>query len=351
MQKEIGTLSKVMEIIKSYTLYLNTRQANSGNSNNCVWRFTTPIVLTNTNNRFLVSTPMVELPYSFSQVNSTNCNLPYSYTDSLGGHNFNSTNMNIPTGNYNINQLQTQLATSLTANILANWPGSTITATNFNFTYNPNTGFVTMAMTGLAFTVAITLKFSQSYVLGIMNGFGQVDTTFGTSATAISTSKVMVNPITSVYIRSDTLKFQNNYEAIVQTYQNSDVVAKIPVTTLPNSIIYYRNDQKSMISNKFLSDLNLYVSDNLSTSYTLDLQGVNYGVSVQIDEVSLKPTNAYQDKLGEGVAVIPKSIIQERDNLLRDLLDRKERLEKEIQEKKQVNQAEAKEAKEIPTPV
>ena len=36
----------------------------------------------------------------------------------------------------------------------------------------------------------------------------------------------MVNPITSVYIRSDTLKFQSNYEAIVQTYQNSDILAK-----------------------------------------------------------------------------------------------------------------------------
>jgi len=339
-----------MEVVKSYTLYLNTREANSGTPNNCTWRFTTPIVLTNTNNRFLISTPMIELPYSFSQVNTTNYNLPYTYTDSTGARNFSSTTMNIPEGNYNINQLQTQLATSLVADIALHWTGSTITASNFNFTYNSQTGFTTMTMTGLSFTATIVLKFSISYVLGIMNGFPQADQTFGTAVVLTSPNKVMCNPITSVYIRSDSLKFQNNFEAIVQSYQNSDIVAKVPVTTLPNSIIYLRSETKSMISNKFLSDLNLYVSDNLSTSYSLDLQGVNYGIEIQIDEVQIKPNNAYQDKLEVSGVALPKQLIAERDNLLRDLLAQREQLEKEINEQKQMNQQEVKQAQEIPPP-
>jgi len=339
-----------MQVIKSYTLYFNTREANTGTSNNCTWRFTTPIVLSNTNNRFLISTPMVELPYSFSQVNTTNNNLPYTYTDSTGLRNFSSTSMFIPEGNYNINQLQSQLITSLVADIQLHWAGSTITASNFSFTYSPQTGFTTMSMTGLTFTVTIVLKFSISYVLGIMNGFPQTDQTFGTAVTLTSANKVMCNPITSIYIRSETLKFQNNYEAIVQNYQNSDIVAKIPVTTLPNSIIYYRNDQKSMISNKFLSDLNLYVSDNLSTSYTLDLQGVNYGIAVQIDEVQLKPTNAYQDQIGSAIVAPAKQLIQQRDNLLRDLIAQKDQLEKEIADRKNTNQMEAKKSEELSIP-
>ena len=335
------------EIIKSYTLFLNTRQANTGNSDNCTFLFTTPIVLTNSNNRFLVSTPMIELPYSFSQVNTTNYNLPYSYTDTNGGgHSFNSTTMNIPEGNYNINALQTQMILSLLADILLNVPTSTLSAANFVFSYNAQTGSTTMGMTGLAYTVSITLKFSLSYVLGIMNGYPQTDQTFGTATTIVSPNKVMVNPITSVYIRSDSLKFQNNYEAIVQTYQNSDAVAKIPVTTLPNSIIYYRNDQKSMISNKFIPDLNLYVSDNLSTTYTLDMQGVNYGICIQFDEVQLKPTNAYKDSLGAPVLAPPQALIHERDRLLDDLLSQREKLEKEIEEQKRLNQQEVKQAEE-----
>jgi hypothetical protein len=105
-----------------------------------------------------------------------------------------------------------------------------------------------------------------------------------------------------------------------------------------------------MISNKFLSDLNLYVSDNLSTSYTLDLQGVNYGIAIQIDEVSMKPNNSYQDKLDIGAPAPPKELIQERDNLLRDLLGQREQLEQEIAERKQANQAEVKKAEELPVP-
>jgi len=335
------------EIIKSYTLFLNTRQANTGNSDNCTFLFTTPIVLTNSNNRFLVSTPMIELPYSFSQVNTTNYNLPYSYTDTNGiGHSFNSTTMNIPEGNYNINALQTQMIVSLLADILLNVPSSTLSAANFVFSYNAQTGSTTMGMTGLAYTVSITLTFSLSYVLGIMNGYPQTNQTFGTSTTIVSPNKVMVNPITSVYIRSDSLKFQNNYEAIVQTYQNSDVIAKVPITTLPNSIIYFRNDQKSMISNKFIPDLNLYVSDNLSTTYTLDMQGVNYGICIQFDEVQLKPTNAYKDSLGAPVLAPPQALIHERDRLLDDLLSQREKLEKEIEEQKRLNQQEVKQAQE-----
>ena len=326
------------DVIKSYVLYFNTREANSGTSNNCTWRFTTPLILTNTNNRFVISTPMVELPYSFSQVNTTNYNLPYRYVDS-NGKSFTSTSMNVPEGNYNINQLQAQLAASLVADIALYWTGSTITVSNFNFSYSPQTGTTTMSMGGLTFTVTITLLFSSSYVIGIMNGFPQVDQTFGTAVTLISPNKVMCNPITSVYIRSENLKYENNYEAIVQSYQNSDVVCKIPVTTLPNSIIYYRNDQKSMISNKFLSDLNLYVSDNLTTSYTLDLQGVNYGISLLIEEVQLKANNAYRDRLTYSGVAVPHQLIQERDNILRDLIAQKEALQREIEEQKQVHEA------------
>lgn len=341
------------EIIKSYTLYLNTRQANTGNSDNCTFLFSTPIVLTNANNRFLVSTPMVELPYSFSQVNTTNYNLPYSYTDTNGvGHTFNSTTMNIPEGNYNINALQTQMVLSLLADILLYVPTSTLSAANFVFSYNAQTGSTTMGMTGLAYTVSITLQFSLSYVLGIMNGYPQVNQTFGTAATIVSPNKVMVNPITSVYVRSDSLKFQNNYEAIVPipgggpSYQNSDVVCKIPVTTLPNSIIYYRNDQKSMISNKFIPDLNLYVSDNLSSTYTLDMQGVNYGICLQFDEIQLKPNNAYKDTLGTAILAPPQALLQQRDHLLEDLLVQREKLEKEIEEQKRLNQQEVKQVQE-----
>ena len=332
------------DIIRSYSLFFNTREADTGNSNNCTFIFSTPIVLTNSNNRFLISTPMIEFPYSFSQINSTNNNLPYSYSDGLG-RSFNSTTMNIPPGNYNITQLVEQIVVSLLLDILGYIPTSTLTVNSFFIQYSSALGTTTFFMVH-SYSVSIVLKFSLSYVLAIAFGFPQtIDQTFGTAVKLTSPNKVMVNPITSVYIRSDSLKFLSNYEAIVAKYQNSDIVAKIPITNLPNSIIYYRNDVKSMISNKELSSLNLYVSDNLSTSYTLDMKGVNYGIYLQIDEVQLKQTNAYKDKLEVATVAPPKQLLEQRDDLLRSLIDKKNKLLQDIEDMKLKNQTETTEQK------
>ncbi len=331
-----------MEIIKSYTLYFNTREANIGNSDNCTFIFTTPIVLTNTNNRFLISTPMIELPYSFSQVNDTNQRLPYTYVDTNGaGHSFSSNTMDIPIGNYNITQLLTQLISSLIADI-GSRTGTPLTTNNFSFVYFPQTGKVSyLIIPSGSYNITITFQFSTSYVLGLMLGFPQVNSSISATTTVNSPNKVQVNPITSVYIRSETLKFQSNYEAIVQTYQNSDILAKIPITTLPNSIIYYRNDVKSLITNKIISSLNLYVSDNLSILYQLNMQGVNYGITIQLDEVQIKPFNSYQDQL-RSTLTVPKALVEQRDSLLSELIQRKAALEAEINQRKELNHEETK---------
>jgi hypothetical protein len=334
------------EIIRSYSLYFNTREANSGNSNNCTFIFSTPIVLTNSNNRFLISTPMIELPYSFSQINSTNNNLPYSYSDSLS-RSFNSTTMNIPEGNYNINQLCEQIVISLLLDILFYIPASTLAVGSFAVQYSSSLGIVTFFMSH-TYSVTITLQFSLSYVLGIAFGFPQVNQTFGTAIKLTSPNKVQVNPITSVYIRSDNLKFMTNYEAIVDKYQNSDIVAKIPITNLPNSIIYYRNDVKSMINNKELSSLNLYISDNLSTSYTLNMNGVNYGIYIQLDEIMIKTTNAYKDKLENPTVAPPKELLEQRDDLLRSLIDKKNKLLQDIEDMKLKNKTEITNTEQVP---
>lgn len=331
----------MLDIVKSYTLYLNTRQANSGNSNNCTFIFTPAITLTNTMNRFVISTPFIEIPYSFSQVNVNNNVLGYTYVDNQGGGiTFNRT-ITIPIGNYNINQLITQFIASLLTDIYIGKPTSTITTSSFLISYNSATGLTTFfILPTLGYTITITLKFSTSFVLGLMFGFNATNDVFGTAVKLTSPNKVNCNPITSIYLRSDSLKFQSNFEAVISPYENSDIIAKIPVTTLPNSIIYFRSEIKSIISNKELPSLNLYLSDNLSTTFTLDMSGLPYGVMIQIDEVQLKPTNAFQDKLGSGILAPPIDLIQQRDSILEELIIKKEKLEKEIQSSKENNRLE-----------
>lgn len=330
-----------MNIVKSYCLYLNSREANNGTPDNCNFILTTPLTLSNSNNRFAISTPMIELPYSFSQVNNTNNALPYSYSDTrAGGHSYTDGVLIIPNGNYNINQLLTQLISSLILDIYIHIPSSTLSTNNFLFQYSSQTGLVTFYMSA-AYTVTITLKFSLSEVLGIMLGFSQTNETFGTAIKLTSKNKVMCNPITSVYLRSDSFKFRDNYEAVITSWNNSDIVAKIPINTLPNSIIYYRNDVKSIINNTSISIINLYLSDNLSITYSLNMNGVNYGCMLQIDEIEYKQTNAFKDKIEySSTPAVPKELLDERDEILKQLLIKKEKLEKEVEEKKKKKKVE-----------
>ena len=69
------------------------------------------------------------------------------------------------------------------------------------------------------------------------------------------------------------------------TFKASNILAKIPVPLLPNSIIYFRNDfSTELIANQSIDTINLFVTDNLSNN-TLDMSGVNYGVMLIVEEV------------------------------------------------------------------
>ena len=330
-----------MEVIKSYSIYLNTREANTGTSNNCTFIFSTPLVLTNSMNRFRVSTPMIEIPYSFSQLNTNNYTLPFTYFSVLGNY---SLSIQFPEGNFNITQLINTFISLMVSKINGSVPGSALTAANFEITYNSTTSTVTWQIVNVAYAISLDLNFVTAFVIGTM--FGYNPNTFvilTTTGPSTSPNKVMVNPITSVYLRSQSLRFESNYEAVVRnvsgttgSFQNSDILAKIPVTTLPNSIIYFRSDYKSIITNKFIDSLNLYVSDNLSPSYDLDLQGLNYGIYVLFEEVEMPKTNSYKDRI-ESSVYMPRTILEQRDSLVADLMKRKEELEKEIEESKKLN--------------
>jgi len=317
-----------MEIIKTWSLYLDSRQLTIGNSNNGTFVLNPAITLTNINNRFVVCAEMIELPYSFNQISNNYNTLDYTYTDVSGTYN---ATLIFPEGNYNINQLISTFIGLLLLDILLHRPSSTLTTKSFNIIYNSATSKVTFNIT-YPTTISITLKFTMNAVLGGCFGFPATNVTFGTATILTSTNKVDCNPVTAVYLRSESLKFATSYEAIVQPYVISDIICKVPVVTLPNSILYFKSDQKQMINNTELSTLNLYWSDNLSSTYSLDLKGLQYAVYITISEVMIKENNSFADKLGIAEIKPPKQLYEERDKLLLDLLKEKEKLEKEVEE-------------------
>jgi hypothetical protein len=326
-----------MEVIKTYSLYLNSRFAtyqSSGNSNNITFNINPAITLSNNKNRFLVCCETCEIPYSFNQISSLYNILQYTYNNTVGSDTYNSS-LVIPVGNYNVNNLITTFTNLLVADVNLKRPAVSFTSSNLAITYNSNTSLITFAVVGIT-TISFTLKFSLNYVLAVCFGFPQTNQTFsGTSLT--SSNKINVNPVSAIYLRSDTLKFSTSFEAIVSSYQQADILVKIPVPTLPNTIIHYRGDQKQMLSNIEISSLNFYWTDNLDVGFNpIDLRGLNYGIYLTFSEVQIKANNEGLDKLtSEGVG-IPKSLVEERDKLLDDLLKTKNKLEKELEEAKKI---------------
>jgi len=318
-----------MEIVKSYTLYLNSRQATTGGtSNNCTFNINPAITLSNRANRFLVSIPFLEVPYSFNQLSSTYNTINYSFTDGAGTFNSSFT---MPVGNYNITNAITAFLAGLNKSILLLRPSWSLTA--ISLTYNQNTSYCTFVLS--AVSTSITLKFSQNYVVALMFGFPQADQVFSNLIILTSTNKVLVNPVNAIFLRSDSLKFGNAWEAVVSPYSQADILARVPVPTLPNSWIYYRNELKQMLSNSEITSLNFYWSDNLNEAYNLDLCGLPYGFQICFDEVRLAPTNEGLDRIEMPTVALPKSLVMERDKVLDELIAHKKQLEKEIEEAKE----------------
>lgn len=304
-----------MNVIKTYQLYLNTKSADQGSSSNCTFIVNPPLVVSHTNNRFLMGVKMAEVPYSFNQLNSEWVNLSISYNGT-------PRNITLTQGNYNANQLSTELITQIVAS------GLGLLSTNFNITYDATRAKYTFQMVGTGANPMV-LNFASNAVLGTMFGM-PTNLTFTTTA-VISTNKINVNPVTSIYIRSNTIKTAATYEEINTPFKTSNILAKIPVPLLPNSIIYFRNDfSTELIANQTIDTINLFVTDNLSNN-TLDMSGVNYGVMLVVEEIIL-PEAQETDKVATVGA--NDSLTAQRDTLLNELMAKKLRLQAELNAKK-----------------
>jgi hypothetical protein len=258
---------------------------------------------------------MAEIPYSFNQLNSEWVTLTISYNGT-------PKTITMTQGNYNANQLSTELITQIVAS------GLGLLSTNFNITYDATRAKYSFQMVGTG-AAPMVLNFASNSVLGTMFGM-PTNLTFTTTA-VVSTNKINVNPVTSIYIRSNTIKTAATFEEINTIFKTSNILAKIPVPLLPNSIIYFRNDFSSeLIANQSIDTINLFVTDNLSNS-TLDMSGVNYGVMIIVEEIIA----AEPQETDKAIAIGPSdSLISQRDTILNELMAKKLRLQGELNAKK-----------------
>lgn len=302
-----------MDIIKSYNLFLNTRSADSGSSSNCTFNITPPITVSNVNNRFMMGVKMAEVPYSFNQLNSDWVTLTISYNGT-------PKTLTFTQGNYNAPNLAVELITQIVLS------GLGLLSTNFNIVYDPTRAKFSFEMVGTGANPMV-LNFQNNVVLGTMFG-SSTPLTFTTTA-VYSPNKINVNPITSIFIRSNSITTSTSYEQVNTPFKVSNILAKIPVPLLPNSIIYFRNDfSTELITNMTISNLNLFVTDNLSNN-VLDLSGVNYGLQIVIDEI-VNPDLFKQETDKISTANPTESLVSQRDQILNELMAKKMKLSTQL---------------------
>lgn len=270
--------------INRFHIYTSSSKRQTGTNEDYNITLRRPIILQNPHHYFKCIVKQATIPYTFQQVND-NFN-SFSYVMIRGGITYPQKTFNISNGNYTINTLLTEVINKWVANIATYLPAYSPT---FNFTYDRNNMFVTFSLTADATNTSFTIKpiaNNVSTMLGVVT-----DTSFNNVGivvtTGISTQPVDVTPITSIYIRSDTLK--QNYlssENLISSDDVSDILCQIPLMGQPTSWIQYLNDLtiENRLANEIVGDINLYLSDN--RSYGLNLRGIPWSCMMTIIEIA-----------------------------------------------------------------
>jgi hypothetical protein len=189
------------------------------------------------------------------------------------------------------------------------------------FTYDRSTGHATFSIVGTDSTATSITIINNSPVfmkcIGMINTFtfSYATPSVRTNAESVQNVNVFQNP--AIYVRSESLIQTQNIEALVGTTSElSDILAKIQVNVIPQTMIQWTNptDLKLEITNKIIDEISLYLGS--STSYSLDLGNLDWAIRLTFEE--------HTDKaLDEDIAInMSRSI----DPYVQDLMTQREKV-------------------------
>ena len=271
------------------------------------------LTLKSKHGKFQIVVHACNIPFSYYQLSNDIRNLECVFTDTSG--NPKTATISLTAGNYTTVSVLSELSTQLIAMAQITSGAYTGFTPVLNFTYSTVTSKSTFAMTGPA-NASIQMKFATNTNLGIFFGLS-TNVTISSALTVTSTKVAVANPVNYLLLRSGNLRQIQGHEYIVETDVFSDIVYRIPVGVQQNSWIQKHDDGIPIwISNNNISDINLYLSTNLT--YTpIDLQGLDWACSFSIIEyhvdqyeplgVSLSTNFVAVNKNPEGVVETPKA--------------------------------------------
>jgi hypothetical protein len=324
--------------VMNYTYHISSSERSSGSNTNFNINFSQIVNLLAKKGMFQIIFNSAQIPFTFYQMNNiSNLNVISVTTTYPGSSPVNGT-ITINQGNYTPYTLLTELQNEL-YNFCYTYGGFKPV---FACSYNPTLGYLTLGISAVgpaptSGTVSIQLNFASSPNI-LTGGFFGISTTAptnmlfsvtyvssspSTTVSATSTQPCVLNPINYLLIRS-SLKQYRNREFITIQDDVSDIVYKVPITTVQSSWInYYQTSEPLYIVDNSIQSINFYLTSNLS--YTpINLQNIPWAFSFTIREVIRPDYEAINSAL---VGNITKPIHEEEDEEERRLLE----MEKEKQ--------------------
>jgi hypothetical protein len=315
----------VMPIINTYNLFISSANRTSGTSDAFRLQLFRPITLKSPNNWFVVRVGSAEIPYVFKLINSNNNVINFIFSRNSISY---PSSITLTPGNYTILSLLDEFKSKLIAQIFS-LAGYTVP---FQFTYDRNAGKARFSILGTdSITTNIIIEYNSPIFMkciGMTNYFTFGYTTPASRDDAISTQNVNVFQNPAIYIRSDSLIQTQNVEAIVNsTSEPSDILAKVQVNVIPQTMIQWTNptDLKLEINNKIVDEISLYLGS--STSYSLDLGNLDWTIRLTLEEY----TDNEMDKdiavnMGRGSDPYLEELMTKRENIVSNLQKLKDTL-------------------------
>ena len=234
---------------ESFQIYLNS--TNADNINNNIYNFILPNLEIADGNYIYLSVQYANIPYSFYNINTTNNVLIYTL-------NLLNYTVTITPGNYNITQLITFLKSNMSG---------------FTISYNSITNKMNFSHSTYNFVFLSTSTCQE--ILGFKTNTNYTSTTLS----LISINCISLIPIKCINIVSNLLTYNINKA----NPNNQSILCCMPVTTQPNSIIEYKNNN-NFRSNLFINQIsNITIKLTDQNNNTLNLNGLDFFLTIQLD--------------------------------------------------------------------
>jgi len=242
-----------MDIIE---IYLNSKSADNyidGVISNSI--FNLPHIQITQKEKAYISVKNAVIPYSFYNINNYNNQLNYI----LNGIDYNIT---LEPGNYNVNTLKNHIIDLLFLEDSTLW--TIVYLSSFNKYIVSNS----------------TYDFSFKYTSTCFEILGFKDNMTYNSIDFSLKSTISINLFTikNIYVTSNNF-ILNNIDS--NNHNKSNIICSIPVSGVPNSILFYNDNTKHLVHNvNNLTSLNITLTDE--DNNIIDLNHINYSITLEI---------------------------------------------------------------------